>query len=623
MGEVRAGFYLALIAVLLTLIGCGDSTGATGVRAKAPIVANRPGLADGLPAPSELRTAKVITSGVLRYGSQYASALPSQLATVNGHLLALAPAWLGAGLEGAAYAVYAFDSTGYSTDDTLHLEWQATGESASDSWIGLANFTRDRWDWFAGPGAGELPYDPAQYTDSGKVYAVVLCLGTDAWELKSARICADLPPVVLSVSPQICTAGTSVRFTARLEGTADSYSWSFGGGATPDNSVDSAPQVTIGAVGSYNASVTVANGCGSDLYEFTLLVRDLASQDDWRMFGHDCHHTRRSHFNGPATSAVKWTFATEAEVRSSPVIEVDGTVYVSSWDGNTYAINPDGTLKWSYAMGGSGSSPAIGADGTMYQGSYDGDIYAVNPDGSLKWSYDIQHSENSSPTIGADGTVFVASGWNFYAFNPDGSLKWTYNNSGYGQFSTSAAISADGTAYVGTDGSQLYAIDPDGSLKWTYIAGGHIYSAPAIAADGTVYVGTNDQELCAINPDGSQKWIYETGGMVYSSPALRADGTICVGCSNYRLYAINSDGSLQWFYTTMDAFLSSPAIDASGTVYVGNADSNVYAINADGSLKWTCKTGSYAYSSPAIGADGTVYIGSDDYKLYAIGPGGG
>ena len=87
-----------------------------------------------------------------------------------------------------------------------------------------------------------------------------------------------------------------------------------------------------------------------------------------------------------------------------------------------YALNPDGSLKWSYQTGGEVySSPAIGADGTVYVGSCDGKVYALNPDGSLKWSYTTGDSVYSSPAIGADGTVYVGSGdGKVYAFNKTG-----------------------------------------------------------------------------------------------------------------------------------------------------------------------------------------------------------
>jgi outer membrane protein assembly factor BamB len=67
-------------------------------------------------------------------------------------------------------------------------------------------------------------------------------------------------------------------------------------------------------------------------------------------------------------------------VYSSPAVGGDGTIYVGSADGQLYAINPDGSLKWSFPTVSSViSSPAIGGDGTIYVGSYDYKLYAIGP----------------------------------------------------------------------------------------------------------------------------------------------------------------------------------------------------------------------------------------------------
>jgi PKD repeat protein len=62
----------------------------------------------------------------------------------------------------------------------------------------------------------------------------------------------------------------------------------------------------------------------------------------------------------------------------SPVIGSDGTIYIGNYgDYKIYAINPDGTFKWSYATGaGIRDAPAIGSDGTLYVGSNDYKVYA-------------------------------------------------------------------------------------------------------------------------------------------------------------------------------------------------------------------------------------------------------
>jgi outer membrane protein assembly factor BamB len=129
----------------------------------------------------------------------------------------------------------------------------------------------------------------------------------------------------------------------------------------------------------------------------------------------------------------------------------------------------------------------------------------------------------------------------------------------------------------------LHAIAPNGSEKWNFTTGDVISSTPAIGADGTVYVGSDDGNLYAINSaDGSEKWQFQTGSAVVSSPAIGSDGTIYIGSgfSNYgAILAIRPDGSERWSYSTNGPVYSSPAIVADGTVYFGSNNGGLYAFH--------------------------------------------
>ena len=131
------------------------------------------------------------------------------------------------------------------------------------------------------------------------------------------------------------------------------------------------------------------------------------------MFHHDPQHTGCSAYNGPIQASLKWKYATEGLVLSSPAIGADGTIYVGSGDDNLYAFNPDGSLKWQYLTGGAvNSSPAIGTDGTIYVGSDDANLYALTDNGAsctLKWQYASHGAIESAPTIGMDGTIYFGS----------------------------------------------------------------------------------------------------------------------------------------------------------------------------------------------------------------------
>ena len=74
-----------------------------------------------------------------------------------------------------------------------------------------------------------------------------------------------------------------------------------------------------------------------------------------------------------------WSVDVDGVVAGSPTIGPDGTIYVASHDGALYAIDADGTVKWTFTTGDrSWSTPAVAEDGTIYVGSDDDHLYAVD-----------------------------------------------------------------------------------------------------------------------------------------------------------------------------------------------------------------------------------------------------
>ena len=105
--------------------------------------------------------------------------------------------------------------------------------------------------------------------------------GSDYFEFELTVTSEPVPPFVNSVSPMSGQSGAAVEFTADVTGTPPIiYTWNFGGGATPNESGQISPTVTLGSAGTYQASLFVENsfGLGSHLYEFNLVVSPAPGQ---------------------------------------------------------------------------------------------------------------------------------------------------------------------------------------------------------------------------------------------------------------------------------------------------------------------------------------------------------
>jgi outer membrane protein assembly factor BamB len=230
---------------------------------------------------------------------------------------------------------------------------------------------------------------------------------------------------------------------------------------------------------------------------------------------------------------------------------------------------------------------AIGPDGTLYAGNTNFNYYAVNPDGTLKWTFSTTSNNWSQSAFAADGTIYWGSLDTFiHAVAPDGLEMWSKRTLGF--VAASAAVGSDGTVYIGSFDSNLYALDPlTGKAKWTFPTNDHIYSSAALGADAqgnttAIYFGSADGMFYAVNPQGKLLWKYDTGDPIRSSPAVgldpRGGEVVYFGCGNGKLYAMNAaDGSLRWAFDTtpQDPELrdrndlnGSPALGKTG-VYIG------------------------------------------------------
>jgi hypothetical protein len=394
---------------------------------------------------------------------------------------------------------------------------------------------------------------------------------------------------------------------------------------------------------------------------FSLLIAQNAlpqsANSPWPCLQQNPQHTGQSPYAGPEHPALAWKSKFGEGINGSPVIGVDGTIYIPGLDTCIYAINPQGILKWKYKIkiensGGFipdvelNGTPTIGLDGSLYIGStviwsWDNFVkskfYALERDGSLKFSIPLAGTETSNCVIGPDGSIYIGSNdddqdiYKLYAFYPSGGQQWEMDV--VGPIGT-PAIGSDGTIYVaagsgsfGPYSAALYAIRPDGSLKWRNDncggIGGYLYGPstfPVILSNGLVLI-TNEQKLVAVDQNGEIKWSFGVGqfnSWVSSNPAVSLDGTIyfTMQVTNDSLFALKSDGTRKWA-NYIGAQSAPPIIDANNDVWIGAEDGKVYRFDIAGNLQWSGYLAAGNISAMALDASGILYFTSSDKNIYA------
>ena len=215
----------------------------------------------------------------------------------------------------------------------------------------------------------------------------------------------------------------------------------------------------------------------------------------------------------PDTGEFKWFYEIPGyQGQQTPAISKNGVIYFSQGN-TTFAINTDGTEKWRISFpssdpGGSiAKTPTISNDGTIYVvvsrlGVVDHPevtlLYAINPDGTEKWSK--YGSGFAGPvTIDFDGNIYTAGGgpdwtgtWRtvLYGFDSQGNYleNWPLELGPVG-LPPLLVVDREGAIYGLFGEHTVKAFNRNGTQIWSLVLQeGRRYDLLSIGKDGALYV---------------------------------------------------------------------------------------------------------------------------------------
>jgi outer membrane protein assembly factor BamB len=371
----------------------------------------------------------------------------------------------------------------------------------------------------------------------------------------------------------------------------------------------------------------------------------------WPMFLHDPQHTSRSPLAGPQNGTFTRIGPVNQEIFSSPAITEDGLIIFGAE--GVFAFDASGTQVWHFDTGGTSkdrvnSSACITSVGTIYIGCHNGNLYALNPDGTLKWLFNTEQTFTfESPTISKDGSEIYFTTRDrdkdtitLFDIDTTGQMLWRYDLPKGGTTLTSPAISPDGNTIYITAASALHAFNTSGQLQWTF----DTYRAigiPVIDNNGNIYFNSG-YYICSVSPNGSLRWSLYSLMATYTAPCIGYEGYLYTykyksssEGSSESVCALDYAGQVRWEfelnYLAVWVGASSPSIDVYGNIYIGlcinqiNDDNvNLLALTKDGEELFELvldTPGQYMAdidNSPVIGGNGIIYTGSDNARGYYL-----
>ena len=287
---------------------------------------------------------------------------------------------------------------------------------------------------------------------------------------------------------------------------------------------------------------------------------------------------------------AKWTYASAANVISTPVIANDCVVF-GNQNGLVEALQlGNGKRKWTYQTGGPiFSSPAFAKD-RIVVGSADGFIYCFNSNGKLQWQLRTDASVLGSPLIENNVVYIGGSDHNFRAIQlQTGKALWSFNQL-EGPVVSKPVIENHMLIFGAWD-KNLYALNKHtGELLWKWNNGSSVinYSPAACipaVKDNVVYVVAPDRYFTAIHAQ-TGKTIYRTNeSAVRESMGMSEDGKLIYGKTMQdTVVAFNTNKQMPqiaWKMNVHYGYDHAPSmlIEKRGKVYFGTRNGIVYAIN--------------------------------------------
>ena len=308
-----------------------------------------------------------------------------------------------------------------------------------------------------------------------------------------------------------------------------------------EDEIRGTPNVAHGVVfvGSYDYNIYALNGKSGEFgWKYATdggIVSRPSIYDNYVIFGSEDH---RVHVVSARTGRLIWTYYTDGPVRSSPFI-AEGHAFVGSDDGYLHAVNlVSGRQAWRTDAGSPiRSTPFVSnQDESIYFGTEDGDLFALDFRGQVRWRFKAKRSITSSPLV-QDGIVYFGSMDSiFYALDAQsGWIIWRYRLS---RPTISSPCATESMIFIGSSDGVMYSIDAQTSKEnWRFETENQVTGSPIIYKD-SIYFGSVDKNVyCLEYRTGRLRWRYKTNGAITGTP-VAADDLIYIGSLDHNIYAL-------------------------------------------------------------------------------------
>ena len=285
-----------------------------------------------------------------------------------------------------------------------------------------------------------------------------------------------------------------------------------------------------------------------------------------------------------------WEKQDSSDIGAGVVVDGDLAIYPNT-NGQIVALSlADGNVRWRFATNGKVySTPATQKDRVVVA-STDGVIYCLDKrSGSLLWKVETGKPIVACPLIDGKVVYIGSSEGKFRALSlKNGAERWSFTD--VKGFVESVPVADKRTVYFGSWGSTLYALNKKkGQPVWTWTNGKSRNYSPAatvpVLTNGRIFIQTPDRTVTAINAKTGQEIWKSNQHKGFEASGVSTDQSLFyVKCMNDTLWALSTrsnSAQSEWFVNCNYGYEISPSpiTEREGFIYVPTDDGVLYAVD--------------------------------------------
>lgn len=320
-----------------------------------------------------------------------------------------------------------------------------------------------------------------------------------------------------------------------------------------------------------------------------------------------------------ASGEPRWDYGfADGFVAYSPLLVEDAVYFgrlddqIAGGEGAVYALEHDGTERWTYPDASSLDREPILVDGVLYAAGDAGEVRAFDAEeGTLLWeNTDLPSARSTRNRVVHVGDVVYVLMRHLFALDPDtGERQWSheYGDSRYGP----AVAVRDGVAYVfPPSGEQIIALDPDGTERWRR---SDVMASAELCGDLLVAESTDDTPtLYGIETaTGEDRWSVQDPG--FDVLECTRDRVFGWNPERGRLVVLDTDDGSEVGTESFgdEGFRDIWTTDgAPGTAFAETDEDSLYRVSSRGDVTWRQQIGDSVID--LVVHDGDVYVGTEE-----------